>query len=307
MLLAARLKAGVYHYHDAIISLVILYLKWRWKARIIYDVHEPTKALEKTFRRGPKWRSAIKSLLVRVAETLVAGKVDGLILASPFFETDFARCNPNLTCIYNFPDKELFKPQKVATAPATPILVYQGHIAPERGILTMVEAVRILVERGIPVHLRLVGGWDPLEFRPVVDDRVERWGLGSYVKILDWVEHDQVPDLLRPATLGLAALGQEPVFQQAVPNKPFEYMALGIPIVGAHTGPMTEFVARSQSGVLIDNVSAESLAETIARLLRDPQGLRAMGENGMRAVQEKYNWSVMEKELIAFYRRTIAR
>ncbi len=305
LVLASRLKAHVYHYHDAILSLVILYLKWRHKAAIIYDVHEPTRAAEQTFRRGPRLIGIIKSLLVQAAERVVTGRLAGLVLSSPFFEFDYGRFNTNITYIYNFPDRSLFVPGKKALPEAPPIVVYHGHIAPERGILTMLEAVNVLAKRGVEVLFRLVGGWDPPEFRQALEERIRRWDLADNVEIIDWVEHRDIPALVGSASLGILALGQEPVFQQALPNKPFEYMALGVPFVGVRSQPMAKFAPSPESGLLLENVSGESLATAIEELLAAPERMRAMGESGIRAVRERYNWSAREQELLRFYRHTL--
>ena len=305
LLLAARLKAQVYHYHDAILNLVIFYLKWRFKAKIIYDIHESTRAVEQTFQRGSRLKSAIRTRLILAAEPLVASRVDGLVLVSPDFETDYARLNSNLVYIYNFPDLSLFTHPRQPGGADPPVLIYQGHIAPERGILTMLEAVRILTGRGVQVRFRLIGGWDPPEFRQEFEEHIERWGLRHKVEISAWVDHRLMPEIMMSASVGIAALGQGPVFQQAWPNKPFEYMAAGLPIVGAETQPMAEIFAESHCGTLLSHVTAETLATAIAELLADPARLRVMGENGIRAVRERYNWAAMERELLRFYQRIL--
>ena len=55
------------------------------------------------------------------------------------------------------------------------------------------------------------------------------------------------------------------------------------------------------AGLLYDSTSPDALAAGVLRMLSDKDGLRRMGENGRRAVQEKWNWDKMEARLFEVY------
>jgi glycosyltransferase involved in cell wall biosynthesis len=78
-------------------------------------------------------------------------------------------------------------------------------------------------------------------------------------------------------------------------------MALGIPVVASDFPLYQEVVEGNDCGLCVDPLQPESIAEVIGRLVMNPEIARRMGENGRKAVMDKYNWSVEEKKLCAFY------
>lgn len=51
----------------------------------------------------------------------------------------------------------------------------------------------------------------------------------------------------------------------------------------------------------VDPLNPQEIAEAIEYLITHPKEARGMGENGRRAVQEKYNWESEAKKLLALY------
>lgn len=59
-------------------------------------------------------------------------------------------------------------------------------------------------------------------------------------------------------------------------------------------------------GLLVNPLSPAEIANAIDTLVTDPVMAQCMGENGRRAVEQKYNWSNEEKKLFSFYEKVIA-
>jgi len=86
-----------------------------------------------------------------------------------------------------------------------------------------------------------------------------------------------------------------------LPNKLFEYMACGIPVIASNFQEIRIIVNKSNCGILIDPTNTKEITDAILWLLEHPEEAEQMGENGRRAVEETYNWENMEKRLFEVY------
>jgi glycosyltransferase involved in cell wall biosynthesis len=87
-----------------------------------------------------------------------------------------------------------------------------------------------------------------------------------------------------------------------LPNKLFDYMLCGLPIVASDFPEIRKVVEGAGCGVLVDPTDPGAIAEAIVYLLEHPEEARRMGENGRVAVLERYNWGEMEGRLFGVYR-----
>jgi glycosyltransferase involved in cell wall biosynthesis len=83
-----------------------------------------------------------------------------------------------------------------------------------------------------------------------------------------------------------------------LPNKLFEAMMCGIPIV---TNIATETVNETQCGIIVDYNDAEQIKSAIINLRDKPPLRKWLGDNGRKAFLEKYSWRVMEEKLYKVY------
>jgi glycosyltransferase involved in cell wall biosynthesis len=130
---------------------------------------------------------------------------------------------------------------------------------------------------------------------------VDRLGVREAVVVLPWVEHQSIHRYLSHSKIGLVPLQPTVKFRRNIPIKLFEYMACGLPVLGADSTSVVPYVRESGAGRLYDSTSFEALARGVVTMLGDVVALRRMGENGRKAVREKWNWSKMEDRLLAVY------
>jgi glycosyltransferase involved in cell wall biosynthesis len=88
----------------------------------------------------------------------------------------------------------------------------------------------------------------------------------------------------------------------ASPNKLFEAMMCGKPILVSDNSSMASIVRHNNCGLVVPYGDRGAIKEAIVKLITDP-GLRAeLGKNGRRAYEEKYSWTIMENRLINAYK-----
>ncbi|HWP62580.1 MAG TPA: glycosyltransferase family 4 protein, partial [Candidatus Binatia bacterium] len=185
-------------------------------------------------------------------------------------------------------------------APTTPIVLYHGGFSPDRGIEELIEALALLPG----IHLVLMGyGVLEAQLRARAaegDGRLHVLPAVAPEVLLDWVASaDVVAIPIQPTTLN---------HRLTTPNKLFEALAAGVPIVASDLPGMAPIVRETGAGVVCDPTRPAAIAAAIRGILELPEvERRAMGERGLRAAAEHYNWAAQVAVLLAEYGRLTGR
>ncbi len=289
---AAQLDADVYHLHDPELMLIGLKLK-RLGKKVVFDAHEdvPKQLLGKHYL-SPLARRLL-SFALAWFERYACARFDGVIAATPHIRDKFSSINPRTVDINNFPmEGELEAP--VPWDNKAYEVCYVGGIAIIRGIREMVHAMERV---HTATRLNLVGGFAESEVQNVVKS-YPGW---SSVNALGVKNRSGVRDVLARSRAGLVIFYPLPNHVDAQPNKMFEYMSAGIPVIASHFPLWREIIEGNQCGLCVDPLSTEQIAIAIDYLVSRPNEAKRMGENGRRAVKDRYNWAREEHKLQTFY------
>ena len=88
----------------------------------------------------------------------------------------------------------------------------------------------------------------------------------------------------------------------AQPNKMFEYMAAGIPVIASDFPLWKEILEGARCGVCVDPLDPDQIADAIRWIVDHPEQAEQMGKNGRKAIIERYNWKREEDTLLGLYR-----
>ena len=293
---AVALDSELYHLHDPELMPVGLKLK-RQGRRVIFDSHEdvPGQMLGKHYLKKPvAW---ILSKSIAVYEARACAKFDGVIIPGLFIRDKFLRINPNTIDINNFPVSGELDTRTPWEAKSSEVS-YVGGIAGIRGILQMVRAMEKVHSK---VRLNLCGQF----VAPDVERACKGMPGWTHVNEHGFVDRSRVRDVLARSTAGLVVLHPNPNYINAQPVKMFEYMIAGIPVIASDFPLWREIVVGNRCGLCVDPMDVDAIAGAIDYLIEHPDEARRMGENGRRAVLEKYNWQTEEKKLLEFYQAII--
>jgi glycosyltransferase involved in cell wall biosynthesis len=170
--------------------------------------------------------------------------------------------------VYNGVDLARFRPN-----PDIPrdqgLLLSIGRLIEKKGFVDLLEACRILRDRGIPFRCLIVGD-GPL--RNVLQQKINDWGLASVIQLLGWLPQEQVIGLMRRAAVHvLACVVAESGDRDGLPTVLLEALAIGLPCVSTTLAGIPEIIDDNVSGLLVPPRSPRELADAIARLLQDPE------------------------------------
>ena len=172
-------------------------------------------------------------------------------------------------------------------------IVYTGAHGPANSLHTVLEAAKLLV--GEPVEFVLVGDGPSKE--AIIREAAET-GIRN-VRFLNPVAKDEIPTLLSAADVGLITLRNAKAFEYAVsPNKLFDYMGAGLPVICCIPGEMGRLISEAKAGIACPPENPEALAGAVKRLLEAPASERErMGSNGREFVMRNFNREVLAEKL----------
>jgi glycosyltransferase involved in cell wall biosynthesis len=172
------------------------------------------------------------------------------------------------------------------------VVVFVGTFGTSYDLETVVEAARRLSAAPTSglIRIVLVGDGDKRA-------KLEAVGRGlPNLVFTGWLDQATARQLMCISNVGLVAYTAEAL--QSLPNKPFEYMAAGLPMISSLRGELASIVRDEQIGLIYEAGNSESLAERIRELAADPAACRAMGKRARRLFEQRYNDGIIYPALV---------
>jgi glycosyltransferase involved in cell wall biosynthesis len=170
-------------------------------------------------------------------------------------------------------------------------LITHGSILEKYGVQTMIRAVPLLTDDIPNLKVLIVGEG---EYRPRLEELSQSLGAEGYVHFTGLVPFEEVSGLIAQADIGVV-----PVIAPMLPNKLFEYWAMGKPVVITRN-TATEACINDGSVIFYEPDNEQDLARCILELYRNPDKRAALAASGSE-VYQKYRWPVMKYEYLKVF------
>jgi glycosyltransferase involved in cell wall biosynthesis len=295
LFLARGLAGDIYHLHDPELLLIALFLRVQG-AHVIYDAHEDVpRAIQSKNWIKPSLRQIV-ALNFEGFENFVVKRISGVIGATPHITRRFSKINNKSVNINNFPlisELKIRNNQKRLSN----TICYIGLITEIRGAVEMVESLDYLDARlvlagpmteALKARLEALRSWSKVDYRGVVD-------------------RDDAQKILGESSIGLVLFHPEPNHIFSQPNKIFEYMNAGLPVIVSDFPDWRSLIDSTRAGICVDPKDPKVIAMSIESLLGDRALAVQMGENGRIAVSQRYRWDLEEVKLFSFYNEILNR
>lgn len=289
--LARRLRADIYHFHDPEL------LVWGWRLKrsgiaVYYDAHEdvPRQILAKYWI--PRLLRQPIAWAFEKFENFIARRLDGVVAATPTIEKRFKEIGAQTVRVCNYP---LLSEWRSDRQPARKLQAcYVGGLNKHRGLFEMLD-----LAHSESVSLVLAGRFTPKE----TENHAREHAGWKHVEFRGFLDRNGISELLAECTVGLVLLHPIANYLDALPVKMFEYMASGLPVLASNFPLWKSILERENCGICVDPMDSTAIANAYQELVSNPERARQMGENGRRAIEQRYNWELEVIKLRDLYRR----
>jgi glycosyltransferase involved in cell wall biosynthesis len=175
-------------------------------------------------------------------------------------------------------EERVFRPGWTAQTPFTCLFV--GKLIPLHGLETILAAAQLAPE----LPFRVVGSG---QLEPLLAARP------ANVEHVPWIEYELLPGQLHRAGCALGVFGTSAKAQRVIPNKAFQALACGTPLVTADTPAARELLVEGDSALLVPPGDPDALADAVRRLVADPALAERLSAGGLAAYRRQASEDVL--------------
>ncbi len=172
-------------------------------------------------------------------------------------------------------------------------IVYEGNFGKKRGLETSIDALQILNKKIKNVKVVLVGGKD--EEIDYIKKYAEKIGVIDNLICTGKVPYSDLAKYVNVADIGMVPHLKCDHTETTIPNKLFDYMCLGKPVLVSDVAPLKRIVEETNSGKVFDWSDCNDFAEKVIEIIENKE---EYSKNSIKAFEEKYSWKHDEKVLI---------
>ena len=177
----------------------------------------------------------------------------------------------------------------VPPVPGEPLRVFScGRLNVVKGHQDLMQAVRLMIDRGQPVNLEIAGEDDAGGggFHKELDTRIVELGLEDHVTLLGAISAEAVRDKLMSSHVFVLASWSEPLGVAYM-----EAMSCEVPTIGTDAGGVPELITSGEDGILVPPKDPEALAEALMQLAADPEKAQSLAKTGRARVVADFDSS----------------
>jgi len=293
------LECDVYHCHEPDALLIGVLAKYLKGKQLVYDIHEhwPSEIpFDLRIRNGSLIQRAL-SAFVSSVEIALARRAESIFAVSESVAARFREggLEPVILSNYSIADLDIsYNPDRNGRN----LMFMAGNMQSFHGVGECIEAVSRVRERYPDVSLTLVGN-----VREDLYEYIYGTDHHEFITSTGFLPYREMYEKLNEGAAGLLIF--QPTYYNisiGLPNKLFDYMLLGLPVIASDLPEIRSVVGSADCGILVDPESVSEIIDAITYFFDHPKEAQRMGANGRRAVLEKYNWSRMEADLLQTYR-----
>jgi len=299
-----QLRPTVIHAHDNTALPVAMAARAAVRCKVVYDAHELYR--DQVSTQPLSWARPI-----HLIETWAMRHCAGIIACNKYRAAIMRReygAPFTPTVIRNVPPFHPYRPSSLLVDYARRqnravrrIVLYQGGVGQGRSLDLLVRALPLLAA---DVAVVLIGPGKE-EYKQQLTALAAELGVPDRLFIHPPVDHTDLPEYTCSAHVGVVIYRNiSRNHYYCAPNKLYEYAAAGLPAAGADLPPIRDFLEEFGTGETFDPWSAESLAQTIQRLLSDPQDFERYRRNSLAAARIMC-WQNESKRLVDLYDRIL--
>jgi len=302
-----RSRADVLVVRDIPLALTAVMVGRASRIPVVLDMAENYPAMIEDFRASRLDRRGFRVVrhprLVRLVERLAIRQADHIVVVVDESRDRLVGMgvpDSKISVVMNTPMLDRRPAQRPkegveeGSRPGELLIAYLGVLEVPRGVGTAIRAMAQVRRRLPGARLVVIGaGRDEWRFR----EEAGRLGVTGSVEFRGWVDYKDALALLAQCDVGLVPHHVTESWQTTMPNKLFDYMSLGKPVIVSNARPTERVVNEERCGLVFPDRDPTALAEAIVAMA-DPAARAAYGRRGRDAIHRQYNWAVDERRLL---------
>lgn len=278
-----------------------IFAKWLRRKPFVFEVRDLWPEL-------PKAMGVIKNPIVLAAMSLLEWlsyrSADRLIALSPGIAAGIARrgvSTDRIAMVPNGCDLDIFAAPAPSWRPegvndSDLIAIYAGTHGIANGLSSVIAAAQVLKQRNRnDIKLILIGDGKEKE---ALQQRASSLGLGNVI-FLPPVSKLELSGLMEAADIGMQLLANVPAFYYGTsPNKFFDYIASGKPVLNNYPGWLADIIKERQIGYAVSPELPEAFADALCSAADNRSNLKEMGGKARQLAREKFDRQLLSKQFV---------
>jgi len=263
------------------------------KTRLVYDSQELYFNIEASFLRQTAFR-ILERLFIGDAHVVTAVSES----CAKALAGRYGIKQPKV--IMNVPETVSIKKRDIRGELGIPtgkkIVIYVGDVKRGRGLKYLVESMAYLEEVYVVIIGRLLHGFDKM-----LSERAQALGVGDRLRILPAVPYQEMLEYIASSDVGVCTIENLSLkLYYALPNKIFEYILGGIPVVASDFPELRKVIGEYDVGCVVDPHNPKEIAAGVDSVLSDGERYSKMKENTKKALRV-YNWENEGRKFLGLY------
>jgi glycosyltransferase involved in cell wall biosynthesis len=205
-----------------------------------------------------------------------------------------------MAVVENTPELDTFTVVRKGVTNPPRVFAYHGHMTAQRGLTNLLKGFILAARRDPDIRLLLAGGGESYDELVTMAGGS---GVSDRVRFTGRYRFEDLGALYGETDVGLVLQPPDESCDHTIPNKLYDYLACGKPVLVSPARPLRRVVEETGAGLALDSCDPETIAGGIERIRG--MDLAGMAANGMRACRERYRWDRDTSTLLGFLQKLV--
>ncbi len=286
------------------------------KAKIILDYHDPWSG-ESTIldKNSVNFMRKMKIKLFHVFERFCFKHIDHIVVVSEpqkeFLKKGYKLKEGYFTIVTNSAaaaNNKYFNPKRKNKKKFgwenKKIVLFTGSIVPYFGVDLLIDSISLVVKK-IPKALFVIKIAEEIKDKIYYKKLLDKISINkisdNVILVSEWMNEEKYAKFVCSADLGIICHQKTLLTETADPDKLYEYLAAGLPIVATDLEIMRRFVKNKKNGFIVKN-DPKAIAEGIIKILKNEKLRKKMGKNSYKM---RFHWKDDLNRLLNTYNRLL--
>jgi len=199
-------------------------------------------------------------------------------------------------------DEEVFPPGFFREEATPFVVLFVGKFIPLHGIPHIITAAKLLEEER-DIHFEIVGSGQLYDQIMELCCRLKV----RNISFTEWIPYEQLAEKMAQANVCLGIFGEGGKARRVIPNKVFQGLATGMPVITGDSPASRELLTHGQSAILVPMADAEAIARAIRSLKEDRELREKISLGGHEVFQRRCSIKALGTQLKVLCQRTVRR